>query len=59
MADFTLGAEFDHVNCLAGGHEEFRFQDQLRLGQNQAIGLRMDNGTAASQIFGVIYFYFE
>lgn len=59
MSGLAADTEIDHVNCLAGGHEEFRFQDQLRLGQNQAIALRMDAGTADSQIFGVIYFYFE
>lgn len=59
MSGLTAGAEIDHVNILAGGHEEFRFQDQLRLGQDQAMALRMDAGTADSQIFGVIFFYFE
>lgn len=59
MSGLTADVEIDHVNCLAGGHEEFRFQDQLRLGQDQAIALRMDAGTANSQIFGVIFFYFE
>lgn len=59
MSGLTAGAELDHVNCSAGGHEEFRFQDQLRIGQDQAIALRMDAGTADSQLFGVIFFYFE
>ena len=59
MTGLTADVEIDHVNCLANGHEEFRFQDQVRLGQDQAIALRMDSGTADSQIFGVIYFYFE
>lgn len=59
MSGLTADVEIDHVNCLANGHEEFRFQDQVRLGQDQAIALRMDAGTADSQIFGVIFFYFE
>lgn len=59
MTGLTADVEIDHLNCLANGHEEFLFQDQLRLGQDQAIALRMDAGTADSQIFGVIYFYFE
>ena len=59
MSGLTADLEIDHVNCLASSHEEFRFEDQLRLGQGQAISLRMDAGTADSQIFGVIYFYFE
>jgi len=47
------------VQVIAGGHEEFRFQDQVRIGQDQAVAIRMDAGTADSQVFGVIFFYFE
>ncbi len=59
MSGLTADKEFDHVQVVAGGHEEFRFQDQIRLGQDQAVGIRMDAGTADSQVFGVIFFYFE
>ena len=59
MSGLTAGAEIDHVQVVAGGHEEFRFQDQLRLGQDQAVAIRMDAGTLNSQVFGVIFFYFE
>lgn len=59
MSGLTAEVEMDHINCLAGGHEEFRFQDQVRLGQGQAVAIRMDAGAADSQIFGVIFFYFE
>ncbi len=59
MSGLTADLEIDHVNCVANGHEGFRFEDQLRLGQNQAIALRMDSGTDNSNIFGVIFFYFE
>ena len=59
LAGLTADKEVDHVNCVAGGHEEFRFLDQLRIGQDQAIGVRMDAGTDDSQVFGVIFFYFE
>lgn len=59
MSGLTAGVEFDHVQVTAGGHEEFRFQDQVRLGEGQAVAMRMDAGTADSQVFGVIYFYFE
>ena len=48
----------DQVNVVAGGHEEFRFMDQLRLGQDQAVGIRCKSGTNPSG-FGVIFFYFE
>ena len=53
------GVCIDHVQVTAGGHEEFRFQDQLRLGQDQAIAIKMKKGTADSYAFGVIFFYFE
>ncbi len=59
MSGLTADVEFDHVNVLANGHEEFRFQDQVRLGQDQAIALRMDSGSADTNIFGVVFFYFE
>lgn len=59
MSGLTADKELDHVQVVAGGHEEFRFQDQVRLGQDQAVAIRMDAGTADSQVFGVIFFYFE
>ncbi|MCH8220217.1 MAG: hypothetical protein IIA76_02610 [Proteobacteria bacterium] len=59
MSNLTAALEIDHVQVIAGGHEEFRFQDQLRLGQDQAVAIRMDAGTSDSQVFGVIFFYFE
>lgn len=59
ISGLTQGVDIDHVQCGAGGHEEFRFQDQLRLGQDQAIAIRMKRGTADSYCFGVIFFYFE
>ncbi len=59
MSGLTSDKEIDHVQVIAGGHEEFRFKDQVRLGQDQAISIRMDAGTADSQVFGVIFFYFE
>jgi len=59
ISGLVAGDEFDHVQVIAGGHEEFRFQDQLRVGQNQAVAIRMKKGTADSYCFGVIFFYFE
>jgi len=59
MSNLTADKEIDHIQVAAGGYGEFKFQDQLRLGQGQAVAIRMDAGTADSQVFGVIYFYFE
>lgn len=49
----------DHVSLVANGHEEFRFHDQLRIGQDQCIAIKMRSGAADSACFGVIFFYFE
>jgi hypothetical protein len=46
------------LGVVAGGHGEFLFQDQLRLGQDQAIAIKAKSGTGASA-FGTIFFYFE
>jgi len=59
MSGLTADVEIGHVGVKAGGHEEFRFQDQLRLGPGQACAIRMDKGTADSYVFGDIFFFFE
>ena len=58
ITGLTAVDEFDHLNVVAGGHEEFRFQDQVRLGEDQAVAVRCKSGTGVSG-FGVIFFYFE
>ncbi len=58
ITGLTVGSELDHVNVLANAHEEFRFQDQVRIGQDQAVGIRCKIGTGVS-CFGIIFFYFE
>ncbi len=58
ITGLTAGSEFDHVNVAANGHEEFRTEDQIRIGQDQAIGIRNKIGTGVS-CFGIIFFYFE
>jgi hypothetical protein len=40
------------------GHEEFRLNDRLRLGQNDAIAIEYEEGTAGD-FSGVIFGYFE
>lgn len=58
MDGLTVVDEIDHVAVVASGHEEFRFQDQIRLGEDQAIAVRCKTGTGVSG-FGAIFFYFE
>jgi len=48
----------DFVAVSAGGHEEFRLDDTIRLGQNDAIALEYDEG-ADGDFFGVAFMYFE
>ena len=52
------------IDCagIAGafGHQEFRLQDQVRIGQGQALAIKVDSATAADvRAFGVMFFYFE
>lgn len=49
----------DHAGIVAGGHEEFRIQDGLRIGQGQGVAIEADTSTAGTRVFGVIFFYFE
>jgi hypothetical protein len=48
----------DLAYVKAGGHEEFRLKDRLRLGQNDAIAIQYVAGTAGD-VGGVIFGYFE
>lgn len=58
ISNLTVVDEFDHLAVIAGGHEEFRFENQVRLGQDQAVAVRCKTGTGVSG-FGVIFFRFE
>lgn len=48
----------DFVGVVANGHEEFRLQDSIRLGQNDAIALEYDEGTSGD-MWGVIFGFYE
>jgi len=50
----------DHLLIGTDGHEEFRLDDRLRLGQNDAIALKVETVTSGTPLIkGVIFFYFE
>ena len=49
----------DHLAINVAGHEEFRLNDRVRLGQGDAISILYDRGTANNVVEGVVYFYFE
>ena len=55
----TDGLILDEIALTAYGHEEFRLNDSLRLGQNDAIALKVVAGTSTPDIWGVIFLYFE
>jgi hypothetical protein len=59
----TVGAEesrMDIVSVLAGGHEEFRLADRVRIGQDQAIAIKCDLiATSPGRTHGVVFGYYE
>ncbi len=61
MSGLTEDKVIDHASIpSAYGHEEFRLQDQVRLGQDQAIAIELEYAAAADvRCFGVIFFYLE
>ena len=58
IANISSTAVIDHASCTADGHEEFRLDDTLRLGQEDAIAIEFEQGSDA-RTWGVIFFYFE
>lgn len=48
----------DHAATGAGCHEEFRLDDRLRIGQDQAIAIEYEQGTTG-RAWGVIFGYYE
>ena len=60
----TLSAVTDQLaifsSSSAFGSFDFSFDDQVRLGQNQAIAIELDAASATSvRTFGAVFFYFE
>ena len=53
------GRPIDYVQCSAGGHEEMRLNERVRLGQNDAVALELDNTATSSDVFGVVFFHYE
>lgn len=59
ISSVTDGAEIDSIGLVANGHEELRLTDRIRLGQNDAIALKIIKGTTTPDVTGVVFFYFE
>jgi len=50
----------DHAGCVAGGHEEFRLDDRLRIGEGGALAIKMNSTPATpTRTWGVVFGYFE
>ena len=58
ITGLTSDGVIDFVYVNANGHEEFRLDDQLRLGQNDAIAIEYEEGTDGD-FSGVIFGYYE
>lgn len=58
ITGITSSGEVDHAGVSAGGHEEFRLDDRLRVGQDQAIAVEYVQGTTG-RTWGVIFGYYE
>ena len=55
----TSSGEFDHAQVEAGGHEEFRIRDSIRIGPGGSFGLNVETTVSAGIVEGVIFIYFE
>jgi len=58
ITGLTSAGLVDFLYVQATGHEQFRLDDRLRLGTNDAIGLEYDEGTGGD-FSGVIFGYYE
>ncbi len=60
ITGLTDGVILDHVGVQAYGHQEMRTKDRVRLGEGQAVGIKMlvAPGTPA-QTWGVVFGYYE
>ena len=59
ISGLTTAVEIDSARVVAGGHEELRIDDMLRISQNGAVALKLVEGTSTPDAEGVIFFYFE
>jgi len=58
ITGLTSSLVVDHAGVPAFGHEEFRLNDRLRLGQDVALAIEYEQGTTG-RTWGVIFGYYE
>ena len=59
VGSLTEDAELDHLYCTSGCHEEFRRGGRVRLGQNDAVALKVTQLLSNQSAHGVIFGYYE
>ncbi len=60
ISGLTLDVLIDYLILQASGHGEFRVSDRVRLGQNDAIAVEIDeNAAGTADIVGVIFGFYE
>lgn len=57
LTGLTSDGRIDFIGIGPTSHEEFRLHDVVRLGQNQAVALKMFQGT--TDLWGVMFGYYE
>lgn len=58
ISGLSIERTIDFAQVTAGGHEEFRLHDTIRLGKGDAISIEYCEGTTGD-FFGVIFGYYE
>ena len=58
ITGLTVQGELDYVGVTAGGHQEMRVGDEVRLGQGDAVALECSAG-ATGDAWGAIFGYYE
>jgi hypothetical protein len=58
ITGLTSAGVVDHAGTAAGGHEELRLDDRLRIGQDQAVAVECEQGTTG-RTWGVIFGFYE
>ena len=58
ITGLTSAGVIDHASVPVDGHEEFRLDDRLRIGQDQAIAIEYEQGTTG-RTWGVIFGFYE
>ena len=58
ITGLTSAGVVDHASVTTDGHEEFRLDDRLRIGQDQAVAIEYEQGTTG-RTWGVIFGFYE